>query len=90
MFTLGGGVVIWRSIKQSCIVDSTMEAEYVVAYEVVKKAIWLCKFLKDLKAIPSAKHTMTLYCDNSGAIANSNEPRSHKRAKHIEKMYHLL
>ena len=29
MFTLGGGEVIWRSIKQSCIADSTMEAEYV-------------------------------------------------------------
>ncbi|XP_073057008.1 secreted RxLR effector protein 161-like [Primulina eburnea] len=29
MFTLGGGAVVWRSIKQSCIADSTMEAEYV-------------------------------------------------------------
>ena len=30
VFTLGGGVISWRSVKQSCIVDSTMEAEYVV------------------------------------------------------------
>ncbi|KAL5776892.1 hypothetical protein ACOSP7_009818 [Xanthoceras sorbifolium] len=27
VFTLGGGAIVWRSIKQSCIVDSTMEAE---------------------------------------------------------------
>ena len=26
IFTLGGGAVVWRSIKQSSIVDSTMEA----------------------------------------------------------------
>ena len=28
-FALGGVAVSWRSIKQSCIVDSTMKAEYV-------------------------------------------------------------
>ena len=39
MFTLGGGVVNWRSVKQSCIVNSTMEVEYVVASEVAKKVI---------------------------------------------------
>ena len=33
---------------------------------------------------------MTLYCDNSGAVANSKEPRSHKRSKHIERRYHLI
>ena len=27
VFTLDGGVVVWRSIKQTCIADSTMEAE---------------------------------------------------------------
>ena len=29
VFTLGGGAISWRSVKQSCIIDSTMEAEYV-------------------------------------------------------------
>ena len=33
VFTLGGGAITWRSVKQSCIVDSTMEAEYVAACE---------------------------------------------------------
>ncbi|KAK4839943.1 hypothetical protein QYF36_026125 [Acer negundo] len=54
VFTIGGGAVIWRSIKQSCIADSTMEAEI----------RW--------------------------TVANSKEPRSHKRGKHIERKYHLL
>ena len=34
--------------------------------------------------------TITLYCDNSGAVANSKEPRSHKRGKHIKRKYHLI
>jgi len=33
---------------------------------------------------------ITLYANNSGAVANSKEPRSHKRGKHIESKYHLI
>ena len=33
---------------------------------------------------------LVLYCDNSGAVANFEEPRSHKRGKHIERKYHLI
>ena len=47
VFTLGGGAISWRSVKQSCFSDSTMEAEYVAACEVVKEAVWLKKFLFD-------------------------------------------
>ena len=39
VFTLGRGAISWRSVKQSCIVDSTMEAKYVVACEVAKEAV---------------------------------------------------
>jgi hypothetical protein len=90
VFTIGGGAVIWRSIKQSCIADSTMEAEYVAACEAAKEAVWLRQFLIDLEVVPSANKQITIYCDNSGAVANSKEPRSHKRGKHIERKYHLL
>ena len=39
VFTLGGGAISWRSIKQSCVADSTMEAEYVVASEAAKEVV---------------------------------------------------
>src|SRR5215813_12907703 len=41
VFTLGGGAIVWRSIKQYCITDSTMEAEYAVACEAAKEVVWL-------------------------------------------------
>ena len=53
VFTIGGGAVIWRSIKKSCIADSTMEAEYVAAYEAAKEAFWLRQFLINLEVVPS-------------------------------------
>ena len=33
---------------------------------------------------------ITFYCDNSEVVANSREPRIHKRGKHIEHKYHLI
>ncbi|TYK18526.1 gag/pol protein [Cucumis melo var. makuwa] len=90
VFTLNGGAVVRRSIKQSCIADSTMEAEYVAACEATKEAVWLKKFLIDLEVVPNMHLLITLYCDNSGAVAKSREPRSYKRGKHIEQKYHLI
>ena len=90
VFTLGGGAIVWRSIKQNCIADSTMEAEYVAASEVAKEAVWLRKFLSDLEVVPNTDKLLTLFCDNSGAVANSKEPRSHKRSKHTHRKYHVI
>ena len=39
IFTLGGGAVVWRSIKHSSIADSTMEAEYIEACEIAKESV---------------------------------------------------
>ena len=77
IFTLGGGAVVWRSIKQSSIADSTMEAEYIAACEVAKESFWLKKFYTYLEVVPNMENPLVLYCNNSGAVANSKEPRSH-------------
>ena len=90
IFTLCGGAVVWRSIKQSSIVDSTMEAEYIAACEAAKESVWLKKFYTDLKVVPNMEKPLVLYCDNSGAMVNSKEPRSQKRVKHKERKYHLI
>jgi hypothetical protein len=90
VYTLGGGAISWRSVKQSCIADSIMEAEYVVACEAATEAVWLKKFLADLDVIRIEQSPITLFCDNSGAAAQSKEPRNHRRGKHIECKYHLI
>ena len=38
-------------MKQSCIIDSTIETEYIAASEVTKKDVWLDKFPIDLEVI---------------------------------------
>ncbi|CAN4094743.1 unnamed protein product [Withania somnifera] len=66
-----------------------MEAEYIAASEALRSG-WPRNFPKDLKVVPAIEASLMIYCDNSGAVANSKEPRSHKRAKHIERKHHLI
>ena len=90
VFTLGGGAKSWRSVKQSCIVDSIMEAEYVATCEAIKEAVWHKIFLFDLGVVRIEQVPITLFWDNSGAIAQSKDPRNHKKGKQIERKYHII
>ena len=67
----------WKSSKQETVADSTTEAEYIRASEATKEAVWIRKFVSELGVVPSASSPVDLYCDNSGAIAQAKEPRSH-------------
>ncbi|KAK1686311.1 hypothetical protein QYE76_047159 [Lolium multiflorum] len=48
------------------------------------------RFILELGVVPSALDPFVIYCDNMGAIANAQEPRSHKRLKHIKLRYHSI
>ena len=41
MFCLNGGAVRWKSSKQATVADSIMEAEFIVACEAAKEAVWI-------------------------------------------------
>ena len=65
-------------------------AEYVAACEAAKEVVWLRKFLSDLGVVRMEQVPITLFCDNSGVVAQSKDPRNHKKGKHIERMYHII
>ena len=66
------------------------KAEYVAACEAAKESIWLKKFLMKLGVVLMSLSPIILYCDNSGAVAQSKEPRNHEKGKHVEQKYHLI
>src|SRR3954466_10531546 len=79
IFTLNGATVSWRSAKQSIVARSSIESEYIAASEASQEAIWMKDFIIELALVPSALDPMSIFCDNMGAIANAQEPRSHKK-----------
>ena len=44
----------------------------------------------ELGVITDMTHSIILYCDNSGVIDNSKEPRYTKGLRHVERKYHLV
>ena len=67
-----------------------MDAEYIAACEAAKEAVWLKKFLSNLGVVRMEQVCITLFCDNSGVIAQSKDPRNHKKGKHMERKYHII
>ena len=90
LFTLGKGAISWRSCKQDTTANFATEVEYIAANEAAKEAVWICKFIQELEVVPSIESPITIYYDNSGAVANAVEPRAHQRTKHITRKYHLI
>ncbi|KAK1620537.1 hypothetical protein QYE76_026054 [Lolium multiflorum] len=90
VFILNGAAVSWASSKQCTVAKSSTESEYIAASEASSEAVWMKRFIIELGVVPSALDPLIIYCDNMGAIANAQEPRSHKRLKHIKLRYHSI
>ncbi|KAL0361253.1 UNVERIFIED_CONTAM: Retrovirus-related Pol polyprotein from transposon TNT 1-94 [Sesamum radiatum] len=58
--------------------------------EAAKEAIWMKNYIQESGVVPSIAETVVIFCDNNGAIAQTKEPTSHHRSKHILRRYHLL
>nr|GEZ88018.1 zinc finger, CCHC-type [Tanacetum cinerariifolium] len=51
VFVLNGGVVDWKSAKQSIFATSSIEAEYIAAFDYSKEAVWVRKFISELGVV---------------------------------------
>lgn len=61
---------------------STIEAEYKIATEAIKEALWLKGLISELGV---NQKTVKVYCDSSSAIYLSKNPTHHeKKTKHID------
>ena len=48
IFMMARRAISWKSVKQTLIASSTMEAEYMACYEATCQAIWLRNFISAL------------------------------------------
>nr|GEU76814.1 hypothetical protein [Tanacetum cinerariifolium] len=90
VFVLNDGVVDWKSAKQSIFATSSAEAEYIVAFDASKEAVWVRKFIYGLGVVPTIEEPISMYCDNTGAIAIANESGITKGAIHFRPKVHYI
>ncbi|XP_062093925.1 secreted RxLR effector protein 161-like [Humulus lupulus] len=84
MYMFSGGVISWRSAKQSLIASSTMVAEFIACYEATNHATWLRNFVIGLRVVDGIERPLKIYCDNLSEVLYSNNYRSSSKSKHID------
>ena len=82
MWILCGAPVGWSSRKQTSIVLSSTEAEYIAITQGTHDALWYRHLLSDL-SYPMHEPT-TIYIDNQSAIAIAHNEKFSERMKHLE------
>ena len=84
---LGNNLVSWFSKKQHPVSTSTAEDEYIAAGSCCAQVLWMRSQLFDygfkMEKIP-------IFCNNTSAIAITQNPVQHSRTKHIDIRYHFI
>nr|GEV96158.1 putative retrotransposon protein [Tanacetum cinerariifolium] len=90
LFIVNGGVVDWKSTKQSIFATSSTDVEYIAAFDASKEALWIRKFISGLGIVPTIEEPISMYCDNTGAIAIAKDDGFTKGARHFRAKSHYL
>ena len=67
-----------------------MEAEYVACSTATQDAVWLRSFLQHLEIVKTTLEPVTIFFDNTTALAMAKDPKYHGKTKHIKKIYHYI
>ncbi|GJY12458.1 retrovirus-related pol polyprotein from transposon TNT 1-94 [Tanacetum coccineum] len=84
---LGGKLVCWSAKKQSYVAMSSAEAGYIADVRCCAQLLWIKSQLADYDVLYDK---VPIFCDNTSAIAISNNPVLHSRTKHIDIRYHFI
>jgi hypothetical protein len=86
LFTLGGGVVSWKSCKQTILTRSTMEAELTALDTTTIEAEWLQELLMDLPVVEKPIPVIPMNYDNQTVIIKLNSSKDNmKSSRHVKR-----
>jgi hypothetical protein len=81
VFSTYGGIVAWKSKRQSTVALSTTQAELLASTEAGKQAVWLRDLLDDLRLGLAEGEPVSIRNDNMGAIQLAKHQHSFKLNK---------
>jgi hypothetical protein len=87
-FIMSDAAVCWGSKRQPTVALSTTEAEYMALTQATKEAVWLKRFLQDIKL--ETQNNVRILTDNQSSMALAKNPVFHARTKHIDIRHHFI
>jgi hypothetical protein len=88
IFFLANNPIMWQSMKQKVVAQSSCESEYIAVANATCQALWLAQVLAEVQG--STPSTPLLRVDNKYTIALIKNLVLHRQSKHIELKYHLV
>ncbi|KAA0060695.1 Retrovirus-related Pol polyprotein from transposon TNT 1-94 [Cucumis melo var. makuwa] len=82
VFLLGGGVISWKSTKQTCIARSTMESVFTTLELAGQEAEWIKNLLGDVP-LWGTYVSVSIQCDSQAAICTSKNSVYNGKSRHI-------
>ena len=86
---LAGGAISWSSKQQTCVAQSSVEAEYVALSFAIREALWLQKIINSIYPMKAPVST-TVYGDNQGCISLAKNGLLNERSKDIDIKYQFI
>ena len=80
---LAGGVISWKSAKQTLIASSTKAAEFIACFEASNHGIWMLNFVTGLRIVDTIERPLKIFCNNNSTVLYSNNNRISANSKHI-------
>ena len=90
IFTLGGGVVCWKSKKQTIIANSTMEAELIVLASVSEEANWLRDLLHEIPLGEKPILPILIHCDSTAIIGRVHNRFYNGKLRPIRRKHNIV
>ena len=87
-FFVAGGLVSWKSRRQSIVTLSSTEAEYVALAEAFREAAWLRGLLTELGFDKSSLEPLLVLEDNQSTIHLTTNHANSNRTKHVDVRNH--
>ncbi|GJR59218.1 hypothetical protein Tco_1501380 [Tanacetum coccineum] len=83
VFLLGGCFISWASKNQTCITDSTIEAEFVALAAASKEAEWLRNLIYEISLWPKPFCPIFIHCDSATTLAKAYCQIYNGKSRHL-------
>ena len=80
----------WKSVKQTLIASSNMQAKFITYYGATTNVMWSRNFISMLKVANSIFRPLKVYYDNSIVVMFSKNNKISNGSKHIKIKYHVV
>ncbi|GJZ48171.1 zinc finger, CCHC-type containing protein, partial [Tanacetum coccineum] len=90
MFLLGGGAISWASKKQTCIIGSTMESEFVALAAAGKEAEWLRTLIHEIPIWPKPIALISIHYDSAATLAKAYSQIYNGKYRHLGARHSMI